>query len=389
MNGFGLGQTNGIQHPASGSSANGVSMNGTHTNDDKLNGTPGLLNGDGLSNGSDLANVGGTQNQPPFEPIAICGMGMRLPGGINDAAGFWDMLYNGRSGRCEVPASRYNAEAWCGPGKIGHTASKFGYFLDHVDLANMDSSFWPMTKKEIEAMDPQQRLTLEVVYECLQNAGQKLDQLRGKKVGVYVGTFEGDWLELDGRDPLHYHMYRLTGYGDYMSANRIHYEFGFMGPRRVLTVLPETALPPASNLPTVLPSGRPARRRWRPCTTPATPSSWESASQPSWRAPTSSARRGRPLPCKSRASCRRAPGARRSTPKPTATPAARPSRPSTSRSSAMPYGTAIPSGLWFDQLLSMRAASRRRSQPPTRPRTRLSSAAAINWLAFPTFPRRP
>jgi len=69
--------------------------------------------------------------------------------------------------------------------------------------------------KEIEAMDPQQRLTLEVVYECLQNADQKLDKLRGKKVGVYLGTFGGNWLELDGRDPLHYHMYRLTGYGDY------------------------------------------------------------------------------------------------------------------------------------------------------------------------------
>lgn len=175
----------------------------------------------------------GTSTEPLVEPIAICGMGMRLPGGITDAAGFWDMLYNKRDGRCEVPKDRYNADAWYGPGKIGHTPSKYGYFLD-VDLANMDSSFWSMTKKEMEAMDPQQRLTLEVVYECLQNAGQKPDELRGRKIGVYVGTFEGDWLELDGRDPLHYHMYRLTGYGDYMSANRIHYEFDFKGPRLVL-----------------------------------------------------------------------------------------------------------------------------------------------------------
>ncbi|GJD02487.1 polyketide synthase [Colletotrichum higginsianum] len=164
------------------------------------------------------------------EPVAICGMAMRLPGGITDAAGFWDMLYNGRSGRCKVPEDRYNAETWYGPGKIGHTASKFGYFLDNVDLANMDSSFWTMTKKEIGAMDPQQRLTLEVVYECLQSAGQKTEELRGKKVGVFIGTFEGDWLELDGRDPQHHHMYRLTGYGDYMSANRINYEFDFVGP---------------------------------------------------------------------------------------------------------------------------------------------------------------
>ncbi|KAJ0116060.1 hypothetical protein J7T55_005006 [Diaporthe amygdali] len=168
--------------------------------------------------------------KPIMEPIAICGMAMRLPGGIKDAAGFWDMLYNGRSGRCEVPKHRYNADAWYGPGKLGHIPSKYGYFLDDIDLGNTDSSFWSMTKQEIEAMDPQQRLTLEVVYECLQSAGQKPNELRGRKIGVYVGTFEGDWMELDGRDTQHYHMYRLTGYGDYMSANRIHYEFGFMGP---------------------------------------------------------------------------------------------------------------------------------------------------------------
>jgi hypothetical protein len=170
---------------------------------------------------------------PLVEPIAICGMSMRLPGGIRDAESYWDLLYNGRSGRCRVPKDRYNVDAWYGPGKIGHVVCKDGYFLEDVDLANADASFWSMTKQEIESMDPQQRLTLEIVYECLQNAGQKPSELRGRKIGVYMGTFEGDWLELDGRDPQHYHMYRLTGYADYMSANRIHYEFGFMGPRFV------------------------------------------------------------------------------------------------------------------------------------------------------------
>ncbi|RYP15357.1 hypothetical protein DL765_005748 [Monosporascus sp. GIB2] len=108
-------------------------------------------------------------------------MGMRLPGGVTDAAGFWDMLINKRSGRCEVPKDRYNAETWYGPGKIGHTPSKYVYFLDNINLANIDSSFWTMAKEEIEAMDPQQRLTLEVVYECLQNAGQNPASFEGRK----------------------------------------------------------------------------------------------------------------------------------------------------------------------------------------------------------------
>jgi acyl transferase domain-containing protein len=122
--------------------------------------------------------------KPTVEPIAIRCMGMRLPGGIRNAAGFWDILYNGRSGRCEVPKDRYNADAWYGPGKLGHTPSKYGYFLDDISLSNTDSSFWSMTKEEIEAMDAQQRLSLEVIYECLQSAGQKPGELPGRKVGV-------------------------------------------------------------------------------------------------------------------------------------------------------------------------------------------------------------
>lgn len=161
---------------------------------------------------------------------------------MRDAEGFWDLLLNKKNGRCRVPKDRYAIDAWYGPGKIGHVASEYGYFLEDIDLGNADASFWTMTKQEIEALDPQQRLTLEVTYECLQNAGQNPRDLRGRKIGVFLGTFEGDWLELDGRDPQHYSMYRLTGYGDYMSANRIHYEFGFMGPRYIISTLSPSQL---------------------------------------------------------------------------------------------------------------------------------------------------
>lgn len=215
-NGFSNGHTNG--HSSPGDSTNGGSCDGTTTG-----------HGTGL-NGAQ-SNAPPPTADPQFEPIAICGMGMRLPGGITDAEGFWDLLYHKRSGRCKVPSDRYNVDTWYGPGKIGHVACKHGYFLNNIDLSNMDTSFWSMTKSEIEALDPQQRLTLEVTYECLQSGGQIPSELRGKRVGVYMGSFEGDWQEMDARDTQHYHQYRITGYGDYFSANRIHYEFGFMGPR--------------------------------------------------------------------------------------------------------------------------------------------------------------
>lgn len=158
-------------------------------------------------------------------------MAMRLPGGIHDSESFWDLLVNKRSGRCRVPKERYNIDTWYAPGKIGHVGNEYGYFLEDVDLAQLDASFWSMTKQEAEMMDPQQRLILEVVYECLENAGAK--NWRGENIGCYLGTFADDWLELSLKDSQNMHMYSLTGTGDYMHANRVSYEFGFKGPRLV------------------------------------------------------------------------------------------------------------------------------------------------------------
>ncbi len=165
------------------------------------------------------------------EPIAIIGMAMRLPGGVHDAESFWDLLINKRHGRCRVPADRYNIDAWYGAGKPGYVGTEYGYFLEDLNLANMDATFWSMTKHEAELMDPQQRLLLEVVYECLENAGAK--NWRGQNIGCYVGTFGEDWLDMDGKDSQNTHMYRLTGYADFITANRVSYEFDFKGPRCV------------------------------------------------------------------------------------------------------------------------------------------------------------
>ena len=165
------------------------------------------------------------------EPLAIIGMAMRLPGGVHNAESFWDLLINKRNGRCLVPADRYSIDAWYGPGKPGHVGSRYGYFLEDLNLANMDINFWSMSKHEIESMDPQQRILLEVVYECLENAGAT--NWRSRNIGCFVGSFGEDWLDMDLQDAENAHMYRHTGYSDYISANRVSYEFDLRGPRYV------------------------------------------------------------------------------------------------------------------------------------------------------------
>lgn len=122
-----------------------------------------------------------------YEPIAIIGCGMRLPGNVNSDQALWELIDGRQEGRCKVPYSRYNVDSFYGPGKAGHVCTDHGHFLQEVNLAESDTSFWSMTRKDIEETDPQQRLALEVVYECLQSSGTT--KWRGKNIGTYFGIF--------------------------------------------------------------------------------------------------------------------------------------------------------------------------------------------------------
>jgi acyl transferase domain-containing protein len=115
-------------------------------------------------------------------------MGMRLPGGCHDSETFWDLLMNKREGMIPIPASRWNPDGFHDPsGKPGTIKMKEGNFLGSLDPAAFDAAFFSMTASQVSQVDPQQRLLLEVVYESLENAGEK--DVKGKNIGVYVGTF--------------------------------------------------------------------------------------------------------------------------------------------------------------------------------------------------------
>ncbi|KAL4982597.1 thiolase-like protein [Aspergillus falconensis] len=133
------------------------------------------------------------------DPIAIIGMGLRLPGSISNPEKYWELLTSKGSGRSRVPANRYSVDAFIGPkGKAGHSCTEFGYFLEDIDLATIDSSFWSMSRKEVGLMDPQQRLMLEVAYECLESSGTT--GYKGKDIGCYIGVFGEDWADIQAKD---------------------------------------------------------------------------------------------------------------------------------------------------------------------------------------------
>ncbi|RYP85129.1 hypothetical protein DL769_001033 [Monosporascus sp. CRB-8-3] len=165
---------------------------------------------------------------PKPNPIAIVGIGLRLPGGCHDAESYWDLLINQRDARRPIPSERFNADGFHQQsGVAGSLSMKHGYFLDEpVDL--FDAAFFSMSQAEVARVDPQQRLLLEVMHEALENAGEV--GWRGSNVAVYAGSFGQDWLQMQARDPQDGNAYGITGMDDFTLANRVSYELDLRGP---------------------------------------------------------------------------------------------------------------------------------------------------------------
>lgn len=171
------------------------------------------------------------EDAPP--PIAIVGMAMRLPGGVQSAAEFWQMLSSGQDGRCVIPESRYNEDGFYSEAAMHSVRTRHGYFVQQ-DLEAVDTSLFDMEGLQPSRMDPQQKLLLQVVWDCLENGGQV--KWRGKSIGCFVGTFGGDWEELETKDTQNAHNFHLIGRGKFALANVVSYEFNFKGPRLVCII---------------------------------------------------------------------------------------------------------------------------------------------------------
>ena len=170
--------------------------------------------------------------QAAAEPIAIIGMACRFPG-APDLRAFWRLIDEGRSAFAEVPADRWNADAFFDA--TGETAGKMSVrwaaFVDNLD--QFDPQFFGITPREALRMDPQQRLLLEVAWEAMENAGRPAEELAGSRTGVFVGIGGNDYSKVFiGQDDYYQRIDAHMGTGNALSiaANRISYLFDFHGP---------------------------------------------------------------------------------------------------------------------------------------------------------------
>ena len=143
-----------------------------------------------------MGDSGGSQARSDHgrDPIAIIGMACRLPGNSNSPQSLWRLLEHGDCAIGGVPESRFNLKGhFDGSRKPNTLKSPGAMFLEDIDLSKFDAEFFSISRQEAIAMDPQQRQLLEVVYECLENAGITLQALNGAPVGCFVASSSSGW----------------------------------------------------------------------------------------------------------------------------------------------------------------------------------------------------
>ncbi|WP_455753787.1 type I polyketide synthase, partial [Streptomyces koyangensis] len=166
------------------------------------------------------------------EPIAIIGMGCRLPGDVRGPEQFWELLTNGTDAISPFPTDRgwdaFEQEFGNEAVRSGGAYPREGGFVH--DATDFDAGFFGINPREALAMDPQQRLLLETSWEAIERGGLAPSSLHGTATGVFIGTSGSGYENSLPIDDQSLDGYRLTGSIPAVASGRISYVLGLTGP---------------------------------------------------------------------------------------------------------------------------------------------------------------
>jgi acyl transferase domain-containing protein/SAM-dependent methyltransferase len=164
------------------------------------------------------------------DPIAIVGLGLRLPGGACDETSLWRMLAQGSDAVTEIPKEHWDIDTYYDPDpdKPGKMNIRHGAFLTGVD--QFDADFFGVSPREAVSMDPQQRLLMEVSWGALENAAIAPASLFGSQTGVFVGMGNNDYWRMVYGNEEQIDAYGALGNSYGVAAGRLSYFLGVHGP---------------------------------------------------------------------------------------------------------------------------------------------------------------
>ncbi|WP_409473585.1 beta-ketoacyl synthase N-terminal-like domain-containing protein [Streptomyces sp. HC307] len=165
-------------------------------------------------------------------PVAVVGMGLRLPPAIDTPEAYWEFLCGTDSALSGIPADRPGLRAVYDPsvGRPGRSYVDRAGFLDTI--ADFDADFFGVSRREARLLDPQQRMLLETSWEALERAGIAVRRSDRLDVGIYLGMMTSEYSERneDRSDMSRIDPYYITGGGLSFGAGRISHLMGFSGP---------------------------------------------------------------------------------------------------------------------------------------------------------------
>src|SRR6201993_920828 len=167
------------------------------------------------------------------EPIAIVGVGCRLPGGIADPDALWQALLDGRDCVADIPGSRWDPRRFYDPSGRAPGRSyvqKAGMLVE--DPKEFDAAFFGIPPREAAILDPQQRLLMQCTWEAFEDAGEPPSHHAGARTGVFMGGFMMDHLTLNSDLQVRHQIttHFATAGTLTMLSNRLSYVFDLRGP---------------------------------------------------------------------------------------------------------------------------------------------------------------
>ena len=157
-----------------------------------------------------------------MEPVAICGMAMRLPGAHGQCAATPEDVWSALMSGSDLRTVR----------KLDSGHELRGYFLPEATVREWDHQAFQANPRQAAQTDPQQRLLLETSREALERAGLGPGT---PDTGVFVGASLTDYRDLaTARGPDGITSHFSTGTALAMLAGRISHQFDFDGPSMVV-----------------------------------------------------------------------------------------------------------------------------------------------------------
>ncbi len=182
----------------------------------------------GLFSGSPAPTLAVSAAGRTEEPVAVVGMACRFPGGVDSAAGLWDLVFSGTDAVGAFPGDRGWDVAGLfdpDPDAVGKTYTRHGGFV--AEAGGFDAEFFGISAREALAMDPQQRLLVEVCWEALEAAGIDPATLAGTDTGVFAGAWAQAYGTANSNTA---EGFAMTGAATSVASGRVAYVLGLQGP---------------------------------------------------------------------------------------------------------------------------------------------------------------